>query len=69
MRKVKLKSLKRGDVVIVNHGSYYVFRSLLVLGDKVAVIREGDIPKYYLSTNSEVNVAETLSDFKIKEVL
>lgn len=67
MKKTKIKDLKKGDIIIVNGNSYYEFSSWSEVFDgKVAVHRARDIPKYYLSLYSEVDVAESLYDFRKK---
>ena len=67
MKKVKIKDLKKGDIIVVNVNYYYEFSSWSEIFDgKVEVHRAGDIPKYYRSLYSEVDVAESLYDFRKK---
>ncbi len=67
MKKVKIKDLEKGDIVVSNLGAfYYEFDSYEPIKNQetVRVNRVGSNCAYYVSKDDTVYVAECLSDLR-----
>ncbi len=67
MKKVKIKDLQKGDLVIDNRGAFYFEfdkYEKTKSGETVRVFRVGNSCQYFVSEDDTVYIAESLDDLR-----